>query len=226
MPHTDLVLAALLTALWAAWLAHRGPARGSSTSVRSVIKTAPAAMIAALCTAPQVWPRVWTGYRGDSLYDLGLVGSAGLMLLSAGMVLVLFWLAAVKTRWLEARSPWLLLADPPLAILLFMVSFMITPQLYYIYYVIMIPNLPIQWVATRWIGPLDLLSLARLPAAGSASDHLSGLALRALVLAALWRPGLRLIAGFGLSPRIRIMVVAVAAALFAAYLPALLALPS
>lgn len=224
MPDSDLVLAALLTGLWAAWLAHRP--RAPNGRLRSALATAPAAMIAALFTAPQIWPRIWSGYRGDTLHDLAPVGAAGLGLVSAGLVLALFWLAAGKTRWLEARSRWLLLIDPLLAIFLFMFCYMVVPQLYYMYYFFVIPDLPLQWVATRWIGPLDLLALARLPGPGSLSDHLSGLVLRALVLAALWRPSLRLIDRFGASGRVRGLAVGVAAALLAGFLPGLLALTS
>lgn len=79
-------------------------------------------------------------YEGDSIFTLGLLGGAGLVLVSALLVLAVLALARriSRGRGLAGR----LVA----AVLLFWGFLWLTPQVYYAYYQIIFHGLPIQLV--------------------------------------------------------------------------------
>ena len=51
-----------------------------------------------------------------------------------------------KNERLRRQGVWLLLADPPLTLLLFALCQSLAPQIYYLYYLQILENLPWQWV--------------------------------------------------------------------------------
>ncbi len=87
--------------------------------------------------------------ENDSFFTLTPSGRAGLVMLSAVFLAALYWLLAVKTRWLRRR--WrgrgaLIAVDIVLGWLIYLAAYHLSPQLYYSYYLTLFDTLPAQWV--------------------------------------------------------------------------------
>ena len=104
-------------------------------------------------------------YDSDSFFDLTLIGRIGLLLLSSGMALGLI---AVVWRGFRSRPLWLRLIGA-FALLWFFVW--LSPQVYYLYYRFLIPDLPLQWVLKTPPGPLDIVRLLIFQGRETLSDH-------------------------------------------------------
>lgn len=87
-------------------------------------------------------------YHQDSFFDLSGWGRVGLVLLS----LALLMLMVLFARYFLRNSPlWARFAG---ALVFFWLFVWLSPQIYYMYYRMIIPDLPLQWVI--W-PPRDLL---------------------------------------------------------------------
>lgn len=83
-------------------------------------------------------------YDGDTFFHLSLTGRIGLVLISAMMEALALWGCWRLTRW--ARWPSRLLG----ALGIYVVFEWLAPQVHYLWYMMVIDGLPLQWV----IGPL------------------------------------------------------------------------
>jgi len=143
----------------------------------------------------------------DSFYTLSLVHRTGLMFYSGFLIAILYWISDSKSRWLQNKlAPqhrFLLpacLFDIALSSALFLIFYIVSPQLYYLYYQIIIPGLDWQWVVgTTSLNGSNFTHLA-MRSVGNYSQLLSGLTLWTLVFAVIWqylalsrspKPGLR-----------------------------------
>ncbi len=92
-------------------------------------------------------------YENDSFFDLSTWGQIGLACLSL-LLFVLFLITA--WRLFRDRPVWLRLLG---ALTLFWVFVWVSPQIYYQYYRILIPTLPVQWVIWPPRSPYEALTL-------------------------------------------------------------------
>jgi len=87
-------------------------------------------------------------YQNDSFFGLSAWGQVGLVCISTGLFLFMIF-----TAWklLRNRPIWLRILG---ALFLFWLFVWLSPQVYYMYYRMIIPDLPLQWVIKP---PLNLL---------------------------------------------------------------------
>lgn len=79
-------------------------------------------------------------YQNDSFFDLSEWERVGLLCISAALTVLMILLA----RWLLRGAPvWVKLAG---SLILFWIFVSASPQVYYMYYRMIIPDLPLQWV--------------------------------------------------------------------------------
>lgn len=112
---------------------------------------------------------------------LGLGARLGLMALSAALFLGLLWIAALKTRWLAGLS-FAPLLDSIARALLALAAIMLSAQLYYAYYRLIIPSLPAQ-VVIAWPGWDDIADLLSIWQDGPLGQRLRGAVFWAVTLA-------------------------------------------
>lgn len=108
-------------------------------------------------------------YSQDSFFDLSVLGQAGLAAISA----VLFALA-VGASWALLRNRHRALR-PVGAFLLFWVFVWVSPQVYYMYYLVIIPDLPVQWVIWPPPDPAKPLEMLAFQYRANLSAHGQGL---------------------------------------------------
>ncbi len=193
------LLPSALVGLWAAvvwrlWVRSFAPPRSVLHPAR-IAGLAGVCLVAVVLGAPSLWLAALGGYAGDSFYTLDPAARAGLIVLSAALVLALWWTAAAKSvllhRLAGARSiPAALaaLADVLASLVLLALAVGLAPQLYYAYYRIVIPGLPAQWVVREWFDWQTLLRVAALSPDASLSDHLTGITFWVVMLMALGWP--------------------------------------
>lgn len=87
-------------------------------------------------------------YRDDSFFDLSVWGQVGLAAISAVLFLI-----AVAVAWAILRKRHIVVRFSG-AVVLFWMFVWLSPQVYYIYYRMIIPDLPLQWVI--WPPPAGL----------------------------------------------------------------------
>ena len=108
-------------------------------------------------------------YSQDSFFDLTPWGRTGLVAIST----VLFLLTFFATRLLLRRQPaWL---RPPAALLIFYLFVWVSPQVYYQYYRLIIPDLPLQWVIWPPENPRVALEYLFFQGPQNLSAHAQGL---------------------------------------------------
>ena len=99
--------------------------------------------------------------HGDSFHTLNLIRQAGLTVWAAILIIALLWLSDAKSHGIASiilnidRAPRFhfgiaLIGDFALTSLLFLIWYSLAPQLFYLYYLIVIPGLPVQWVANSF----------------------------------------------------------------------------
>ena len=118
-------------------------------------------------------------YQGDSFFTLSTAGQAGLAALS----LILSVAILVLTRRLAGGRP--LIWRIAIWALLFFLFVWLSPQVYYTYYRMIIPDLPLQWVI-RWPDVPETLALMAFMAGDSLSAHGKGVLGWAMLAAAVW----------------------------------------
>ena len=123
-------------------------------------------------------------YANDSFFDLSPWGQVGLL----GISTVLFLLSLGLAWWLLRRRPiWIAI---PAALAMFWAFVWLSPQVYYTYYRMIIPDLPLQWVIWPPPGIGEALSMLIFQGPQNLSAHSQGLlgwCLVAVPLLARWR---------------------------------------
>jgi hypothetical protein len=104
-------------------------------------------------------------YDSDSFFTLSVPGQIGLAALSLMLAFVMVLLTLRVTRSLPIG---LRLA---VALLLFAAFDWLSPQVYYAYYRVIIPDLPLQWVIGLWPDPLASFRLLTFSVAQDLSAH-------------------------------------------------------
>ena len=116
-------------------------------------------------------------YQNDSFFDLSLWERVGLVGISATLA-VLTLLAA--WRLLRNRPAWLRVLG---ALTLFWAFVWASPQIYYTYYRMIIPDLPLQWVIWPPAHPAEALKMLFFSGPQNLSAHSQGVLGWALLLA-------------------------------------------
>lgn len=120
-------------------------------------------------------------YDQDSLFDLSLWGQFGVLCISTGLFLI--WLFT-GWRLMKAKPTWLRLV---FAFVLFWLFVWFSPQVYYMFYRMIIPDLPLQWVIWPPEGLLDTINFLIFQGPQSLSAHGKGLLGWCLIAIAIWR---------------------------------------
>lgn len=108
-------------------------------------------------------------YSQDSFFDLTPWGQVGLVCISAAMFAVVFF----STRALLRKRPiWTKIGG---ALILFWLFVWVSPQIYYMYYRMIIPDLPLQWVIWPPEDPLTALRYLVFQGPRNLSAHSQGL---------------------------------------------------
>lgn len=159
---------------------------GRSLSRLQFVGLAALAMVVVLLAARPVQDAVLGGYPGDSFWDLGAGGRFGVLFISTVGLLLIFLLLAWKSRFFRGFPMGIGLAFDVLAgLLIYVLVFSMSPQIYYTLYQMIFPDLPAQIVVQHLVSP-RLAEIVRLGHDGSMSDHLAGTALWAVLPFTLW----------------------------------------
>ncbi len=150
-------------------------------------------VVTAILAAPTVWSAVLDGYGNDSFFTLAPWPRAGLAALSAALILSLFSLLAAKSAAFYRAGaklrvpPLVVLAADLLASAALMVGALgLSPQVYYSYYRLIVPDLPAQWQLPGWAVSESPLRQAYLAPGASLADHLVGLTFWSLLVMTGW----------------------------------------
>ncbi len=121
-------------------------------------------------------------YQQDSFFDLSQWERVGFVCISA-MLAILFRFASYR---LLRNKPILIRLSG--ALILFWVFVWVSPQIYYTYYRMIIPDLPLQWVIWPPASPVDALRMMVFSGPQNLSAHSQGiLGWVLLVVPFLWR---------------------------------------
>lgn len=124
-------------------------------------------------------------YQQDSFFDLSGWGQVGLALISV----TLFVAMLLITRRLLRRFPvWGRIIG---ALVLFWLFVWASPQIYYMYYRMIIPDLPLQWVIWHVREPLKPLEMLIFSYRPNLSAHGQGILGWAMILTAMGFPRAR-----------------------------------
>ncbi len=161
--------------------------RHKPMSVRLMIVLVPLAMVVVLIGAANIIISIKAGYIGDSFWTLGTGGRVGVILISTFGLTALFLAIGWKSKLFKRLPIWVgLPMDALVGIVTFAVFYSISPQIYYTLYQFIFPYLPNQVVVKQLLDVEKVLQIARLVVGGSLSDHLSGIALWAILPFTLW----------------------------------------
>ena len=108
-------------------------------------------------------------YRQDSFFDLSPLGQVGLACLSLTLFTLTIVLAHVLLR---GRPVWLRVLG---ALVVFYGFVWFAPQVYYMYYRVLIPDLPLQWVIKTPFNPLRLVELLTFQWRANLAAHSQGI---------------------------------------------------
>lgn len=121
-------------------------------------------------------------YSQDSFFDLSGWGQVGLI----GISTLLFVLTLLVAKLLLSRqSTWIRVLG---ALVLFWIFVWASPQVYYQYYRMIIPDLPLQWVIWPPPGPRVALEYLFFQGPQNLSAHSQGLLGWCLMAVSLFRP--------------------------------------
>ena len=108
-------------------------------------------------------------YLQDSFFDLSPWGRVGLVVISA----CLFFFTAFITRLVLRNKPvWLCILG---SLGIFVLFVCLSPQIYYLYYRILIEGLPLQWVIKPMQAPMAALEYLTFQGPENLSAHSQGL---------------------------------------------------
>ena len=183
------LLASALVGLWTGLLWHNWTDNNGTELRHATV----AGWVTAVLAASTVWSAVLNGYAGDSFFTLTPWPRVGLVVLSAALILALFWLSAAKSAALyragaKLRVPSLvvLATDLVASAALMAGAVWLSPQIYYTYYRLLLPDLPSQWVLSGWVAVETLGWQVRLSPDASLADHLVGLTFWSLLVTTCW----------------------------------------
>lgn len=108
-------------------------------------------------------------YQQDSFFDLSAMGQVGLVAISATLFVTVILIAWTT---LHARGPVLRIAGAFALLWLFV---WLSPQVYYMYYYMIFPDLPLQWVIWPPPGPEKPLQMLFFQFRPNLSAHSQGL---------------------------------------------------
>ena len=107
-------------------------------------------------------------YSQDSFFDLSAIGQVGLGALS----LTLFALTVLAAHLLlRGRPAWARVLG---ALVMFWAFVWLSPQVYYMYYRLLIPDLPLQWVIKVPFGPFRLFEILTFQWRANLAAHSQG----------------------------------------------------
>lgn len=119
-------------------------------------------------------------YQGDSFFTLSTGGQTGLAVISVVLSIAMLLL----TRYLmRGRPP---IARIAIWAVLFFLFVWLSPQVYYAYYRMIIPGLPLQWVI-HWPDVLEPVALLTFTAGDTLSAHGRGILGWAMLVSASWQ---------------------------------------
>lgn len=120
-------------------------------------------------------------YAEDSFFTLGMGGRIGLVfvsvLLSVGSIWFVFWFVHGLGRFVRVL----------LALAVFYLFVWISPQIYYMYYLVIIDGLPLQWVIQSPPSWQKIIRLMTFTDRATLTEHGQGLLWWGLALVALLR---------------------------------------
>ena len=116
-------------------------------------------------------------YQQDSFFDLSFWERVGLVCISAALAVLILLLARALLR---DRPLWLRILG---ALVLFWIFVWASPQVYYTYYRMIIPDLPLQWVIWPPASPVEALRMLVFSGPQNLSAHSQGLLGWALIAA-------------------------------------------
>ena len=108
-------------------------------------------------------------YEGDSFFSLTLAGQVGLISVSAGLALLTIWAFVTCARHLP------LVARLLLALCLFWLFVWLSPQVYYLYFMVLTGALPLQVVVHLPPRPDTIVKLLGFAGNASLALHAQGL---------------------------------------------------
>lgn len=119
-------------------------------------------------------------YSGDSFFTMGLLQGAGLLLVTAALVLLTWRLGRRVCRGGLLRRLVLGLA-------VFWAFLWVSPQVYYLYYMAILPDLPLQWVIGWPPAPERVGRLLIFRGPATVAAHAQGALGWLLLVGAAWR---------------------------------------
>lgn len=137
-------------------------------------------MLAALAAIAAI-----TMYEADSFFTLSRVEQAGLLLVSAGLsavVIIVAWRIASRCR---------LIVRLAITLAIYWLFLWLSPQIYYLYYLIIFPNLPAQIILGLPPTPLTVFDLLTFQTQHNLSFHAQGVFGWVLIILALVQPSAR-----------------------------------
>lgn len=119
-------------------------------------------------------------YTQDSFFTLSLAGRAGLLVLTGLLALAMILLVWRMRSYLPA------FARPLMAIGLFWLFLWLSPQIYYTYYQMIIPGLPVQSVIKMPPSPAEMIQLMTFQGRATLAQHGQGLMAIQMIITSLW----------------------------------------
>ena len=108
-------------------------------------------------------------YQQDSFFDLSFWERVGLVCISVALAMLILLAARILLR---ERPVWLRILG---ALILFWLFVWVSPQVYYTYYRMIIPDLPLQWVIWPPASPVEALRMLIFSGPQNLSAHGQGL---------------------------------------------------
>ena len=124
-------------------------------------------------------------YQQDSFFDLSGWGQVGLALISVTLFVAML---LITRRLLRCFPVWARIGG---ALVLFWLFVWASPQIYYMYYRMIIPDLPLQWVIWHAREPLKPLEMLFFAYQSNLSAHGQGILGWAMILTAMGFPRAR-----------------------------------
>lgn len=125
-------------------------------------------IIGVFLAAPGLHRAILSAYPQDSLFTLEPLEQAGVVAIAASLILMGGWLAFhlarhLSTLWRDPCARCLaLIANLNVTLTGYAVCFILSPQVFYSYYQMIIPGLPTQWVVRADYGLSDLAGALQL----------------------------------------------------------------
>lgn len=143
-----------------------------------------AGFLAAIIVHPVMWPRILMGYPGDSFWTLGVSGRLGVLAISLIGLGLLFTALGLKSRRIAGRIPASI--DTVINLIIFSVTYSVSPQVFYTLYLLLFDGLPHQWVISGPFNISQIWAAIVIKDEGTLSDDLAGLTFWAIIPVTFW----------------------------------------